>query len=71
MLEYRFEGGEVHYRWRADIAEFDMPLKIRTGDELHTIHPTTEWQSEAFPGAEEDWKPATDLFYIGTEEVAE
>ncbi len=42
VLEYRFEAGEVHYRWRADIAEFDMPVKIRTGGELHNIHPTTE-----------------------------
>ncbi len=71
VLEYRFADGEVYYRWRADIEEFNMPVKIRRGGELHAIHPTNEWQSEAYSGAPKDWEPATDLFYIGTEEVAE
>jgi hypothetical protein len=35
---------------------------------LHTIHPTTEWQSEALGSvAPDDWQPATELFYIEVE----
>jgi len=44
-----------------------MPLKIRTGGELITIHPTSGCQSMAYEGDPRDWQPATDLFYIGTE----
>jgi aminopeptidase N len=65
VLEIRSEGDAVGYRWRTDVDDFDMPLKIWVGDDTHTIYPTAEWQSEALNGtALEDWRPATDLFYI-------
>jgi len=68
VLELRVEGDSVLYRWRADVKDFDMPLKVRVGGEIHTVAPTTEWRSEPLNGvAPEAWQPATDLFYIGVE----
>jgi aminopeptidase N len=68
VLQIRSEGGEVSYRWVADVDDFNMPLKIRFQGTEHTIHPTTEWQSESLEGeVAGDWRPATDLFYIEVE----
>ncbi len=64
-LQVRSEGDSVSYRWQADVADFDMPVKVRSGGTVHTIYPTGEWQSETLGGGKlEDWQPATDLFYI-------
>ena len=68
VLELEFEEDAVRYRWRADVEDFDMPVRVRVGGDGHTIHATTEWQSEALDGvAPDDWQPATDLFYIEVE----
>jgi len=70
VLQVRFEGDTVSYRWRADVEDFDMPVKIRANGTVHTIHPTSEWQSETLDGARaEDWQPATDLLYIEVERM--
>jgi hypothetical protein len=70
VLQVRFEEDTVSYRWRADVEDFDMPLKVRANGTVHTIHPTTEWQSETLDGARAgDWQPATDLFYIEVERM--
>ena len=68
VLEVKQEGDAVAFRWRADVEDFDMPLKVRVNGEMHTIYPTAEWMQEALDGADPgDWQPATDLFYIGVE----
>ncbi|UCG84735.1 MAG: M1 family metallopeptidase [Gemmatimonadota bacterium] len=65
VLQVRSEGASVSYRWQADVNDFDMPLKVRFDGSVHTVHPTSEWQSEPLNGGEmEAWQPATDLFYI-------
>ena len=68
VLEVRGEDGSVAYRWRADVEDFDMPVRVRVNGRSHVIFPTLEWASEPLDGAAlEDWQPATDLFYIGVE----
>jgi len=68
VLQIRADQGEVNYRWKADVEDFDMPLIIRFKGTTHTIHPTTRWQAESLNGGTaDDWKPATDLFYIEVE----
>jgi aminopeptidase N len=54
----------VMYKWQADETGFDMPVKV--GDPAHwqTIHPTTKWQVMNTPLGPDDFKVATDLFYI-------
>jgi aminopeptidase N len=68
VLQLEFTEDQVRFRWKTDVEDFDMPLKVRRGGVLHTIHPTTEWQSEALGSvAPDDWQPATELFYIEVE----
>jgi aminopeptidase N len=68
ILQVRSEDDSVSYRWEADVADFAMPLKVRFNGTMHTIHPTSDWQSESLVGgALEDWQPATELFYIEVE----
>jgi len=68
VLEVKAEADAVAFRWRADVADFQMPLKVRVNGDVHTIHPTSEWQSEPLNGVDPAaWQPATDLFYIGVE----
>jgi aminopeptidase N len=68
VLELAFEEDAVRYRWRADVEDFDMPVKVRAGGDILTLQPTTQWQTAPLNGvAPQDWQPATDLFYIAVE----
>jgi aminopeptidase N len=68
VLEIRHDGDGVAYRWRADVPDFDMPVKVRVDGEIHTVFPTTTWRFEPLNGLPpEAWQPATDLFYIGVQ----
>jgi aminopeptidase N len=68
VLELAFEEDAVRYRWRADVEDFDMPVRVRAGGDILTLQPTTQWQTAPLNGvAPQDWQPATDLFYIAVE----
>lgn len=44
-FEYYLANGTLYYRWKADEAGFDMPLRVTTGKQEYAfIHPTTQWQ---------------------------
>jgi aminopeptidase N len=65
VLEVRIQGDSVHYRWQAQVDDFDMPVRVRVPGGTRTIHPVTEWRAEPLHGISPDqWQPATDLFYI-------
>jgi aminopeptidase N len=65
-LELNFLPGTntVMYKWQADETGFNMPVKV--GDPAHwqTIRPTTSWQILQTPLSPDDFKVATDLFYV-------
>ncbi|MDF3078666.1 MAG: family metallopeptidase [Sphingobacteriaceae bacterium] len=46
-LEMKKNKGQVFYKWAADVAGFDMPLRIKTSTngEWIWIKPTTQWKS--------------------------
>jgi len=72
VLQYKFDADKVVFRWKADVDDFKMPVKIRSNGEIHFIYPTKEWQSTSFDGkSQEDWQVATDLFYIKVEELTQ
>jgi aminopeptidase N len=56
----------VRYRWRADVSDFRMPVKVTTAPgKYEWITPTSEWQTNQLQGLNpEDFKVAEDLFYI-------
>jgi aminopeptidase N len=66
-LELRFDPAKqtVSYRWKADEPAFAIP--IEAGDPRHwtKITPTTSaWQSMPWSASSDDFKVATDLFYV-------
>jgi aminopeptidase N len=69
VLELRFDeaGGTVDYRWRADVATFDMPVRVGSADDWRLIRPTTEWQTLRSRLAPEAFAVATDLYFIDVE----
>jgi aminopeptidase N len=63
-LELRFQDGGVSYRWKADIKEFAMPVKVGRGPDWRLVRPTAEWQTLKTGMKREEFEVATDLYYI-------
>ena len=47
VLEYRIDApGKLSYRWKTDVAKFDMPVKVTLKPGTYAfIYPTNEWKS--------------------------
>ncbi|HKR58649.1 MAG TPA: M1 family metallopeptidase [Pyrinomonadaceae bacterium] len=65
-LELRFQESDdsVSYRWKADVKDFAMPVKVGRSAQWQLIHPTTEWKTMKSGVKKEDFEVATDLYYI-------
>jgi aminopeptidase N len=65
-LELKFDdaAGTVAYRWKADEADFAMPVRVGSPEHWEVIHPTTQWQTMKTPFGEKDFGVATDLYYV-------
>ncbi len=63
-LELRFQEGEVSYRWKADVKDFAMPVKVGKKNNWQIIQPTTEWKTMKSALGKDDFEVATDLYYI-------
>jgi aminopeptidase N len=63
-LDFTTTPGSVRYRWKADVAGFNMPVKVGRPEAWQVIAPTTEWKTmaTALPAAE--FAVATDLYYV-------
>ena len=66
VLELKFQeaDGNVAYRWKADVKEFAMPVKVGSKASWQTIQPTTEWKTMKTGLKKADFEVATDLYYI-------
>ncbi|MDB9721332.1 M1 family metallopeptidase, partial [Winogradskyella sp.] len=51
-FEYKIEGGELQYHYRTIVDDFNMPVKIKIGDETQWIYPKAEWQTMPISGTE-------------------
>ncbi len=71
VLELKFgeSTGSVAYRWKADEADFAMPVKVGTPDHWEVIHPTTQWQTMKTPLKPDEFQAATDLYYIDVKKL--
>ncbi len=56
----------ARYRWKADVEDFKMPIKVTTSkDSYEFIYPTTAWQSSELGDIDpQEFKVAEDLFYV-------
>jgi aminopeptidase N len=66
VLELKFAEGndEVAYRWKADVKEFAMPIKVGDPKAWQVITPTAEWQTMKSPLQKDKFEVATDLYYV-------
>jgi aminopeptidase N len=67
VLELHFDAAKstMSYRWKADEEGFAMPVKV--GDPQHwtLVTPVTkEWKSMPWTGSKDDFKVATDLYFV-------
>src|SRR5262249_37061860 len=63
-LELQFQESGVSYRWKTDVKDFAMPVKVGRKDNWQVIQPTAEWQTLKTRLKKEDFEVATDLYYI-------
>jgi aminopeptidase N len=65
-LELKFEpaAGTVSYRWKADQPSFAMPVRAGTEGHWELIHPTTSWKTMKTALSKDQFRVATDLYYI-------
>lgn len=64
VLELRPAEDGIAYRWKADVKDFAMPIKVGKRDSWFTLRPTTEWKTLATNLTKEEFAVATDLFYV-------
>lgn len=71
-FQYYFKNGRVYYRWKADVSDFDMPVRVKLDERNYSfIHPTSgRWKwSDIDLESLEDFEVDKN-FYVGTEEVS-
>ncbi len=66
VLELRFHesDGSLSYRWKSEIKNFAMPVKVGRKMDWQLIQPTVEWKTLRTAVKKEDFEVATDLYYI-------
>jgi aminopeptidase N len=67
VLELKFNAAtkSVEYRWKAEEKDFSMPIEV--GDPQHwtLVTPVTaEWKTMPWKRPEDEFKVATDLYYV-------
>ena len=65
-LDLRFDdvNHTVAYRWRADEANFAMPVRIRQNGQSRVIEPTEEWQTMKTNVGRDLFEVATDEYFV-------
>ena len=65
QLQFKKENNSIFYRWKADLAEFSMPVDLLINGKEKRIQPTTEWKrfSEKI-SSWEDIKLNSKEFYV-------
>lgn len=65
-LDLRFDPSvhRVSYRWKVNEAVFNMPIKVGTAAHWQVITPSVDWQVMPTTLTPEQFKVATDLYYV-------
>jgi aminopeptidase N len=53
QLEFKISSGELKYRWTECVPGFNLPLKVKAGNDTW-IKPTTQWQTMNLPAGVND-----------------
>lgn len=71
VLEYKFNGNQLSYRWTSTVKGFDMPVKVTLKtNRFAIISPSTEWKTiDVQPGIDKNNFKADPNFYINVKNV--
>ncbi len=65
VFEYTISGNTLKYRWVADVAGFDMPLKVTLEDGKYTfIYPGKDWKTASLKLKDPAQFKVDDNFYV-------
>jgi aminopeptidase N len=71
-LELRFDDAAhaVSYRWEAEEPDFAMTIRVGSDSDWQIVQPnTTEWKVLSTPITKENFKVATDLYYVNVRKM--
>jgi aminopeptidase N len=63
-LTFNEQDKTVSYRWNAAERGFAMPIRVGEAARWQTIRPSSDWQSMPWTAARDQFKVATDLYYV-------
>lgn len=63
-LDFTTTPGSVRFRWKADEAGFNMPIKVGRAGAWQIISPTTEWNTMTTALTKDEFAVATDLYDV-------
>jgi aminopeptidase N len=63
-LTFNQQDKTVSYRWNAAERGFAMPIRVGEAARWQTIRPSSDWQSMPWTAARDQFKVATDLYYV-------
>ena len=66
VLDFKTEGKQTLYRWKADVKNFDMPIRIKNGNKYQWIKPESAWKKIRL---ESVFAPDIENFYIKIQEI--
>jgi len=52
------------YRWKADEANFTMPVRVRQNGQSQMIEPTQQWKTMKTTVGKDQFEVATDEFFV-------
>ncbi|MDP1563480.1 MAG: M1 family metallopeptidase [Pirellulaceae bacterium] len=58
------EDQQLRFRWQANVAGFNMPIRVGRPEQWQVIEPTAEWQTMTWAKPKTDFAVATDFYYI-------
>jgi aminopeptidase N len=66
VLELQFDdpNHSVMYRWKADEANFAMPVRVRQNGQSTMIEPTQQWKTMKTTVGKDQFEVATDEFFV-------
>jgi aminopeptidase N len=66
VLELQFDdpNHSVMYRWKADEANFSMPVRVRQNGQSQMIEPTQQWKTMKTTVGKDQFEVATDEFFV-------
>jgi aminopeptidase N len=63
-LAFNERDNSVSYRWKADVKDFAMPVRVGKKGQWQVIRPGSEWKTMRTTVPREEFEVATDLYYI-------